>query len=253
MTYNYSSPGNLKAALQTSMPIRLSSIPLGIHLILWWLFYAMMIIRVEFFGYHAAEASLAYWSWLWLAAVMTAMINHIVMFKREFGYHVIMSVPRQAFTGYYVQVMVHFCILSSLLILLDLQVLRFLNHAYGFQEVDFLSVVYGSLTDHWINQFLIVFSILMLFSTLGAFIGSSTYRFGTGFIWGFWSSVGLGFSILVAVSEGLGFREEIIRGLLWFSGAGPEGSALSGSGHFLLISAALTAITYRNIKRMQLK
>lgn len=253
MDQNDSPLSNLWTALKMSLLIRWSAIPLAIHLLLWWLFYLLMIIRVEFFSYVAGEVSLAYWSWLWLAAFLTGFINFIVTFKKEFSYHLTMSVPRNAFGWYYLKIMVLYNILVTALIILDLNILRFLNHAFGFREIDFLSVVYSSQTNHPIFQILIVLAVLMFCSTLGAFVGSSTYRYGLPFVWIFWLTVGLGSAILLSVSEALAFFDDLINYLLWFLGAGPESSAIAGSGHFLILSAVLMLVTFLNIKRIELK
>lgn len=239
--------------MKISLLFRTSIIPLCIHLVLWWLFYLLMIVRVEFFSYHAAEVSLAYWSWLWLAAILTAYINIIVTFKKEFGYYIIMSVPRRAFAWFYLKTTILYNVLVSTLIILDLNILRFLNHAYGFQEIDFLKIIFNSQTDFLIHQFLVIFGIMMLFSTLGAFVGSSTYRFGITFIWGFWLTFGLGTSILAIFSGAFGLHKEIVNSLLWFLGADLEVGVVSGSGHLLSVSVILSAITFLNINRIQLK
>ena len=239
--------------MKMSPLFRMSVIPLGIHLILWWLLYLLAIVRKVSYAYDVSQVSLAYWSWLWLAAIFTVLINFIVVFKKDFGYHTMMSVSRHVFAGYYLQLAIVYNILVSALILLDLNILRFLNHAYGFLEIDFLSIAYGSQTDDLVYQFLVVFSAMMALSTLGVFIGSYTYRFGITFVWGFWLSVGLGSTILVSLSEALDYRQDLIDSVLWFSGAGQNGGPLTGAGHFVFVSLVLMTVIFMNIRRLQLK
>lgn len=244
---------NLFLTMKMSLLFRSSIIPLGIHLVLWWIFYLWMIIRKVFLAHDISDVSLAYWSWLWLAALLTVFINFIVSFRNEFGYRMLMSVPRHTFAGNYFQRAVVYNLMVCALILLDLNLLRFLNHTFGFLEIDFLSFVYGAEASSLIFQVLIVFSALMLFSMLGAFVGSSTYRFGLVFIWGFWLTVGLGTAMLLSLSEVLGFREDLIGSVSWFLGAGNPGSPMAGTRHFITISIVLMVLTWLNIRRIQLK
>lgn len=236
-----------------SLLFRTSIIPLAIHLILWWLLYLVAIVRVTVSAYDASTVSLAYWSWLWLAALLTVFINFIISFRKDFEFQMMMSVPRQSFARRYFQMAVVFNLLVTLLIVLDLNILRYLNHAYGFQEIDFLSFIYGTQANHLIPQLLVVFSILLLFSALGAFIGSSTYRFGLSFIWGFWLTVGLGITILLILSEPLGYFQQMLDALLWLPGGGMYGGPFTGSGHFLIVTLVLVSFVYLNIKKLQLK
>ena len=244
---------SLLMTIKMSLLFRLSIIPLGIHLILWWLFYGLMIVRKTAFAYDVSEVSLAYWSWLWLAAFLTAFINAIGTFKKDFGYQLLMSVSRRNFAIAYLKAAVLFNLFVTALILLDLNILRALNHAYGFLEIDFLSIVYGSQTEGVIQQISIIFSALIFITMWGAFIGSSTYRFGMFFIWGFWLTVGLGTAMLASLSEVFGFRGELIDSVNWFMGAVGEPKPVVGAVNFLLASAVLLAATFLNVRKLELK
>ena len=197
------------------------------------------------------EGSLVYR--LWFLVIFQFAIS--MRFKEDFDFLLTLSSTRQNIFKSLVGVSIIFSAIFSSLIVLEQQIIDYLNSAFKFYNiVDPFHFLSPYSTDNIFMQFVFFFMLSVFCSLFSLVMGSLFYRFGRKFIVAFWllfSSIPVVFFPLLLWIFYL--QGQLNRSLIAMDEFLNNFNLMSGSGILLILTIIFSIAAYQNLSRLSQK